>query len=70
MLLLLPFYHTILTDSKKLENMNKFQDIKIRLLQSDGTSSDAQQTFNLEIKIEGQLSTLKASNSKCYFIFF
>jgi len=49
-------------DLKKAQTMNKFKDVKIRLLQSDGTSSDAQQTFNLEIKIEGQLSTLKASN--------
>ena len=40
--------------------MDKFQDVKIRLLQSDGTSSDAQKTFNLELKVVDQMTLLKA----------
>lgn len=42
--------------------MNKFQNVKIRLLQSDGTSSDApQKTFSLEVKVDDQLTVLKAT---------
>ena len=45
----------------KTENMDKFQDVKIRLLQSDGTSSEAQKTFNVEIKVVDQMTLLKAT---------
>ena len=41
--------------------MDKFQDVKIRLLQGDGTSSDAQKTFNVEIKVVDQMTLLKAT---------